>query len=90
MKTKKLIVYVLITFFFFSPFLNIEGLAALRRLPILKTEKPEPICNEWCGWIGNEYCCTHECCEGGPDNCTTIYDFCISSPLFNLNTDPLK
>lgn len=46
MKTRKFIVYVLISLFVLSPLLNLEGWAMLRPKPIMQAEpspKPSPV-----------------------------------------------
>jgi hypothetical protein len=85
MKTKKLIVFVLISFFIFSPFLNSEGWSALRsKAPIMKMETTI-VCHDYCAWFGDEYCCSSECCDLATGDCSGGgYNFCISSPLFSF------
>lgn len=87
MKTKKTFIYLLISFFIFSPFLNVSGWAALRKAPAAKMETTI-VCHDYCAWFGDEYCCRSECCDLATGDCSGGgYDFCISSPLFAF---PLK
>ena len=81
MKTKKFIVYVLISLFVFSPFLNFESWATGTRVPIKQT-LPETRagvieCRWDCVWIGNDYCCEKYCCSCGGNLCQITESFCI-------------
>jgi hypothetical protein len=83
MKTKKFIVYVLISLFVFSPFLNFEGWALGPRLPTLQ-EEPDPtdpnpernVCTDICACdYGGYWACTRYCCvdDAGNDCMITAY-----------------
>jgi hypothetical protein len=76
MKTKKLIAYVLISLFVFSPFLNFESGAARRPLPLMKVEPSPlptpvifiPVCFPW----GQEICCEIYQCDPDLINCELL------------------
>jgi hypothetical protein len=78
MKTKKVIICVLITLFVFSPVLNLEIGAALRTattVKILKACEPEPVDTiiPVCFPLGNAICCERYICYGGDlSNCDLL------------------
>jgi hypothetical protein len=83
MKTKKLIAYVLITLFVFSPFLNIEIWAASRTVPIRLQPQPAWVCEWICETNDDVTCCFKYCSDDG----YTWYQvdkFCFADPNTNL------
>ena len=62
MKTKKFIVYVLISLFVFSPFLNLEGWASSQTLPIMKLGACK-VLRYVCWEVGDKTCCERYCCS---------------------------
>jgi hypothetical protein len=80
MKTRKFIVYVLISFFILSPFLNLEGWATSRTYPI--KQPPTPELRTVCFLNGNNYCCMDLYCET-PVDCELVNYFCMSNPTIS-------
>ena len=82
MKTKKYIVYVLISLFIFSPFLNLDGWTASRTNPIKQQVQPTWECN-WICETDNEVTCCYKYCS---DDGFTWYQedkFCFGDPVSN-------
>ena len=82
MKTKKFIVYVLISLFVFSPVLNLEGWAMLRPKPIMQAE-PSPVAPIFipvCFPFGDEICCEIYRCDPDMTTCVLLGDAPFCAP----------
>jgi hypothetical protein len=91
MKTRKIMAYVLISLFVFSPFLNFESWALSRTYPLVKavptpSSAPAPVIFiPVCFPFGDEICCEIYRCDPDMTSCVLLGDgpFCAppSSPL---------
>jgi hypothetical protein len=91
MKTKKLFVYVLISLFVFSPFLNFESWAIGTRVPIMKALPETGAAETRCDWTCQTYngpqvftCCYKYCTDDNGRAWHEVDSFCFADPMSNL------
>jgi hypothetical protein len=95
MKTRKCFVYALISFFVLFPFLNVEGWATSRPLPImmppLMVQASCPVIVPVCFQLGNDICCETYCCTSTDySHCVLRGDAPVCAPKPGTGTTPLK
>jgi hypothetical protein len=95
MKTKKIIVYGLISFLVFSPLFNFETWASSRTLPMMMQPimMPAscPVIVPVCFELGNDICCEAYCCTSTDySNCVLRGGAPVCSPKTGTGTNALK
>lgn len=95
MKTKKIIVCVLISFLAFSTFFTFKSWASLRTLPMMMqpimVTASCPVIVPVCFELGNDICCESYCCTSTDySNCVLRRGAPVCRPKTGTGTNALK